>query len=390
MQRTNSRIIKLPLIVEASGDLAVGLNRAQIEELNARSNDYGRRTAIPTLDDYVIDPFSTAFKERVFNEAVKVVGLDSNGILNGRHSIEELFNGKKFVASAYPTQTSEYQFVLSLTKDFLDTVIADNTTGVSREGIRKVDEHAYIFIKYILDEMERFRSENSTKFNRKDLSVKDPATDKTFPLDEKIEEMRVYLELQRFAQINPENSDGFHYARSLRTRINSFLSDFERREMEKHGIPTLGLKESQSIDYQLSDESAVRYLFFPKPSTEYGQIYSGLVGRETKNIARSNGDLDIIRELAFKVPYEYIRGGAGVRVITETDKTAKKGKIKILRISKDGVQEERSYSVFNNEGKLYVMVGDVLEALRILTQKHTEVPTQVKIDFFAAPPSYLR
>jgi len=89
MKRTNSRIIKLPSIVETDGELATGLSPEEIEELNARSYDYGRRTANPTLDEYVIEPFSTAFKEIVFTEAVREAGLDSEGVLKGRYLTDD-------------------------------------------------------------------------------------------------------------------------------------------------------------------------------------------------------------------------------------------------------------------------------------------------------------
>lgn len=390
MKRTNSRIIKLPSIVETGGELATGLSPEEVEELNARSFDYGRRTANPTLDDYVIEPFSTAFKEKAFTEAVREVGLDSEGILNGRYSTDRLLNGRKFVVSAYPTTRTSYETVLSLTKSFLDTVIADSKVGVTREGSRKVDTDAYIFIEYLLDEMNRFVSENSTRFNRQDLAVNDSETDKKLQLDEKVEEMRVYLELKRFAKINAKNADGFHDARSLRSRINSFLVVFEQGIINRYGVSPAGLEESQAFDYELSDGSAVRYLFFPRPSTEHGKIYSGLVGRETKNIVASNGDLDILKELAFKEPYEYIRGGSGVRVATETKDKSAKGKTEIVRVSKDGAEDVRVYPVFDNDGKVYVRVESVLDTLRIITKQFSSTSTQLKVDLFAAPPVYLK
>ncbi len=382
-------MIKLPSIVETGGALATGLSSEEVEELDARSFDYGRRTAKPTLDEYVIGPFSTALKEEAFTEAVREVGLDSEGILKGAYSTDNLLNGKKFVVSVYPTSSTSYETVLSSTRGFLDTVIADSETGVTREGSRKVDTDAYIFIEYLLTEMDRFRTENSTRFNKQDLAVKDPKTDEKLPLDEKIEEMCVYLELKRFANLNPKNADGFHDARSLRSRIESFLRVFEQGIIDRYGISPVGLGESQAFDYELGDGSAVRYLFFPRPSTEYGKIYSGLVGRETKNIAASNGDLDILRELAFKTSYGYMRGGAGIRVSTETADKSAEAKTKIVRLSKDGTQEERVYPVFDSKGKVYARVGNVLDTLGMLTQRHTSTPTQLKIDFFAAPPRYL-
>jgi len=239
--------------------------------------------------------------------------------------------------------------------------------------------------------MDRFGSENSIRFNRQDLAVKDPATDEKLPLDEGIEEMRVYLELQRFANVNAKNSDGFHDARSLRSRIESFLGTFEQGILTRYDVSPTGLEKSQAFDYELSDGSAVRYLFFPRPSTEHGKIYSGLVGRKTKGVAGSNGDLDILKELAFKESYESMKGGAGIRVATETkDKGGKQGVTKITRLSKDGTEEVRAYPVFDNEGKVYVRAENVLDTLGMLTQRYTSTPTQLKVDLFAAPPIYLR
>ena len=91
----------------------------------------------------------------------------------------------------------------------------------------------------------------------------------------------------------------------------------------------IGLEKVQAFGYKLRDMSAVRYLFYPKHSTEYGKIYSGLVGKETKNITRTTGDLDILEELAFKEPYKYIRGGEGIIVTTEVrDNAHKRGETK--------------------------------------------------------------
>jgi hypothetical protein len=385
MKRTNSRVIKLPSIVELGEELAAGLDP---EEENARSYDYVRRTAIPTLRDYIIDPFSTAFKERAFNEAVGRVGLNSDGILNKRYSIKEVINGKKFAVTVYPLLRPSYEDILSGFEGFLDCVKSDTEAGVAREGVEKIDNAVYVLVEYLMNVMKRFRSENLIIYNKKDLAIKDPETNKKLPLDTEIEEMRVYLKPERYREINRKNADEYYDATSLESCLNLFLKTYEQRIMERYSIPSERLEKSQEFDYELSDGSGLRYFFFSKPSIKYGKIYSGLIGRKTKNITANTGDLDILKELAFEEPYEYIRGEAGVRVTT--DEVGKIGKTKILRLSKDGTQEERMYSVFNSEDGVYVGVGDVSDTLEMLIQRHSSTPTQVKIDFFPAHPVYLR
>ncbi len=381
MRRTNSRVIRLPVMAESGRGAAAGLKEEEADELNARSYDYARRTAVPTLDDYIIAPFSSAFKDSAFAEAVNEAGLNDNGILKRGCSFSMTLNGRKFEARAYPSSATKYENVLSLTGNFLEAGVSE-----SKKGVIISDDEAYISIDYLLDSMSRFAEENSAGFNRRDLRITDPATGNSFPLDKNISEINVYFDMKRFSQINTENADAYFKGLSLKSRVKSFSDAFEKGLMRKYGMPDFELDESISFDYELSDGSGVRYLFFPKALTNYSEVYKGLVGRGTKNIAASNGDLDILKVLAFEQPYQLMRKGLGINVSTES--YGKKGKIIISRISKDGT-EERAYSVLENEGIVYASANDIKDTIERLTWKHTQSPTFLKIDFFAAPPKYL-
>ena len=137
----------------------------------------------------------------------------------------------------------------------------------------------------------------------------------------------------------------------------------------------------------------MRILFYSLPSTEYGQIYSELA-RKTTKATRDTGDLNILEKLAFKGTYEDTKGGEGIIVNTVTDDiNLKAGKVTILRRYKDGTQEERTYITFDSDGRIRVKTEDMFKALRELSKKYTKppekTPTQIKIDFFAALPTYL-
>ena len=387
MKRTNVRILRVPRFLETSDDQT---SPDDIDEVNARSYDYARRTAMPTLDEYILSPFNTALKERAFAAAEEDVGRTLEGILNEASTLREHLHDKTFVVRVYPTETTKYEIVLSLTKDFLDTARADIKRGVSRDKIIQIEYDAHIHLNYLLDEMKRFKENHSTRFNRSEVSIRDPQTDKPFPLDDTIEQMRVYLDLTRFSHINRKNADAYYAAQSLRAQTTSYLSAFREQLMSDYNIPASGLKERHHLDYELTDGSAVRYLFFPNTSTEHGKIHKGLIGKETKNIAASTGDLDILHELTLDEPYEYLRGGAGIIVNTQTHITTENQTATILRRAKDGTEDVRTYSFVDRDTHRYVRITDVLETLETLAQRYTTTPTAIKIDFFAAPPAYLR
>src|SRR3989338_1870018 len=95
MQRTNTRLIKLPSLLIPAVNYTGDSDSA--EELNVKAYDYVRRTAVPTLEDYVITTFGDALKEKTFNEAVQKYGVDAKGILLSRHVTEEIIGARKYV-----------------------------------------------------------------------------------------------------------------------------------------------------------------------------------------------------------------------------------------------------------------------------------------------------
>ncbi|MEK6848629.1 MAG: hypothetical protein AABX65_03270, partial [Nanoarchaeota archaeon] len=236
-----------------------------------------------------------------------------------------------------------------------------------------------------------FVDENTTRFNKKDTNLKDPATDKALPLDEKIESMRVYFDPKRYKGASADNADDYYQAASLKARVGAFIKDAQHWIMLMHQVPAFFLTEQVEEYYELSDGRGVRYLFFPNKIVSHSKVYDGLFGTDTENIAASNGDLDIIKLLAFKPTYEYLRGGAGIIVVNDkTASGAKQGRMRIVRVAKDKAKEERTYSLYRHEGGLYVRIGDIRTAFEKLVEKHTSVPTELKIDFFPPTPAYLQ
>lgn len=392
MKRTNSRIIKLPVLLKPDSELASSAITEEIEEENIRSYFYGKDTGNPTLDEFPIESFRSAIKEECFEKAVQEVGLDSNGLLKESFSSKPItLNGMKFVPRAYKTTRYSHEVILSELKVFLDGVVA----GSQRHGRKKVDDKPYIFIDYLLNEVERLRQKpaNHTTSNRTSLNVKDPITDKKLIYESKIKKMRVYLNTMRYRTINPANAKHLYNARSLENRINSFEEAFVESRILKYDIPAEELGESRDINHDLSDGAGIRELFSQRTSTDHSKIYYGLVvgEKKTENIAASNGDLQILKELAFKDQYTSLTKSGGVEVATmTTDRNGKKGQTIIRRTSKDSTYEESIYNIFDNKGKLYLKVADVLNTIVLLTQQHTSSPTKLTVYGLVAPPAYLR
>ncbi|MBI4454153.1 hypothetical protein HY636_05915 [Candidatus Woesearchaeota archaeon] len=395
MQRTNTRLIKLPALLIPDVNYTGDSDSA--EELNVKALDYVRRTAISTLDDFVITPFSDALKNKTFEEAKQNVGVDAHGILLGTYVTNEVIGSRKYVVRVCSQTRVQYETVFSLVQEFLEKVLVDNVDSVNREFVRKVDDEAHIFIGYLLDEMSRLCGRNSTKMNKKDLEVKYPATDEKLELDNTIIEMEVALDSARFTKINEKNADDFHKARSLTARLGAFKREFEKYLMEKYGVEPQGVEENEAYDYELSDGTGVRYLFFKKRvSPSYGDAYSELVTTDkvlgkTKNITKDYGDLSIVRDLAFKAPYQSMRAGAGIQIRTDIT-GSNKGVVVISRIPKGGEPDEKKYQVFDNDGKTYMRVHDVLNRINSLIEycSTESTTTEKKIDFFAALPQHLK
>jgi hypothetical protein len=382
MKRTNMRTIRLPQLIDAPED-------EETDEANVRAYNYAVRTAAPTLDDYVISPFKKSLNQEALSEAEANVGTDENGLLKDRHTYETVIGSYRFEITSTPTPRSSYSAVLAGISLFLDTIISDSNSGVVREGVRRVTGTPYVYVDYVIDEATRLKEENTTVFNRQATTVKHHETGDSVPLDESIEGMDVYLDFERYSRTNNKNADEFHKARSLLARIAGFKKEFENQVKENYAIDIQEIDVPEAYDYELSDGTAVRYLFYKKTAPDHGKIFSGIIGKTTKNIAGSTGDLDILRELAFHDAYDYSRGGSGIIVRTEEDR-GNRGAMRIIRTGTRRDNDERVYDVYYNAGRIYVSANSLMENIKLLNEHYTTEGLELKIDFFAAIPESLR
>ena len=374
MKKTNNRTIHLPMI---------GLD----EETNARSLDYARRTARPTLEQYIMEPFSGAWSDRLYAKAEQKGGVDEGGILQDQYDEDVVFGDKKVRAVMFPRSRTAYEKVLSTFSHDLGKAAADNEVRRWREGVRRGENQPYLLLDTALGDLEGLVQKNKGWYNTTIISILDPQTGEKVPLDEEIVSLPVALDMKRLARINHANADTFHGARSLYARIAAFENEFERQTMELYDIPKKGLQESQEVDYDLRDDSAVRYLFFPKNHLEHGEVYAGLVGQGTKNIATSTGDLTIIKSLAFGDEYTFKRGRYGIHVYTQP---APGGGLLTIERFLGEKDDQRQYSLLRVDDKVYVGIANIIKTIDHLRQIHTNNDTQLKIDFFASPPEYLK
>ena len=209
--------------------------------------------------------------------------------------------------------------------------------------------------------------------------MKDPATNKTMPLDGKISKLRVSLDSDTYRSLNDVNARYHFNAKSLKQRLETMLDDFSNWLMDGFGIASHDLKKSIDYNFELNDTTGVRYLFYPRREIKHGDIYASFVGKKTDVITRTTGDLTILNELPFR-NYEYSHGSSAITVRMEHDTVSKrKGFMAITRTSKDMTSLQR-YMVFNSNDVLYVLVADILEALNTRRTTFTETPTLVKID----------
>ncbi|MBT4824705.1 hypothetical protein HN695_07940 [Candidatus Woesearchaeota archaeon] len=392
MKRTNTRLIKLPTLLDKTN--TSGLSDTDIAEFNLRAFDYVRRTAVPTLNDYGINSFKNAVIDNDFELAKQIAGVDTDGILIGGYTNNHTLDGKKILTAFFKQTRIGHEVTLTRLKIFLEQIVSDNMDSVTKEKVRKVQDTPFVSIEYLMGQMERFDEEHSTVQNKKDFSMLDKDTNKKLPLDSGVQKMAVYLEQTRLAQVSDAAAAEFFKASSLKSNLEAFRKAFEAEVRGAHGVPVEGLEENVEMDYELSDGTGVRYLFFPKStSISYSKIKYGLVtnpkGRP-KNITGKYGDLEIVKELAFKPTYEALRAGSGL--VVETLGTGKTAPVRIVRQTKGVVDEENSYRVFNNDGAMYISVKDVFARINSLKEKYASEPqaTQFKIDFFSAMPENLR
>jgi hypothetical protein len=377
MKRTNQRIIRLPSFTT-------------LDEQNVRSCSYIKSTAEPTLTDNILAPFSNTLKEKGFQEAVQEIGIDKDGLLLGQLISEQFVHrDMHFKVRSKKVEQSSYEEVITLFEDYLLTIIEENKKGIRKDGVRKIKEEAYVTIEDMLRALERFKEENKNAFNQNELLFQDD-NGKKYALDEDIQEMRVYLDLERYARTNNNNADNFLRAKSLAARLSTFRKAFEAGVKKEHGIPDEGLEEKIAYDYELSDGSAVRYLFYPQKTISYGNIYKELAVMKEKKAGAKTGDLKIIELLAFKEDYKNLRkNSAGLTITTTRDEEhPAQGKITITRTNKTHEpQNTRTYNVFMHKNTIYVCCKDVLTTMEALKKPNNT--TNFKYNFFAAIPDNL-
>jgi len=368
MRKTESRNIILPVLVDFNN-----------VELNAKLYDYARRTAVLTLEEYVIEPFKNTLKERAFENAKREVGLNSRGILKKPHTEEWNVGGIKFVVKVEPSEYLSYENVLSSSEEFLDIIMDDNYEGVHKEYIRKINDNAYVSLKYLLEKLEGFKKENTKRSNRELLSMKNPKTDKNMELDDDVKDSTVYLENKKYVQITENTVLEFYRAVSLKRNIEHFMREFEEKSMEQY-------KNNNELDFSFEDGTSFRYLFFEQSSTKYGEVYSSLVGKETENITYTTGDLDIIKDLSFSEPYKFKTGNNNIEVETaEITMNGKLGKIRIKRTVK-GKNDIALYNVYQGEKDLYIQAFHLNNRIKALKESNTATQQRMKIDFYAPFP----
>ena len=297
------------------------------------------------------------------------------------HTSQVTVGDKIFSVKCYPQTQIGYELVLEDTRRFLETIVEDNARGLSREGVRKVDDESHVNIPYLLGKMGGFCGNHSSTNNRKDMTTLDKSGQK-IPLDDTVTDMLVYLDSERYSRLDPVNANNFHRALSLKSGLNKFMREYKAMVFKEHDIAE-NLEKSLDVTYELGDGSAVRFLFVPSKTIQHGEIYKGLVGMETKGIAASTGDLTILSSLDFPPSYRNIRGTSGV-VVDSVD-AGFRTNVKITRISK-GVENVRTYHVVNTENGVYASVLDIQDTMKHLAEKNRNVEISLNVGFYSASP----
>ncbi len=157
MKRTHTRTIRVPQLLTDGSDAS--------EERNALVYNWVKRTALPTLDDYIVTPFETVIKEAVFAEACAAENISDGQFLADRHTKTWNFGDIQLQAQAYRQQSIAHGEVVAHVHAFLEDCLKDNNGGVHREFIRKTrEEGPHVSAAYILTEIDRLRVEQSRGF----------------------------------------------------------------------------------------------------------------------------------------------------------------------------------------------------------------------------------
>ena len=381
MRRLHYIDVRLP-VLSPDSNLA-GLEWERAFEGDLRAFDYGRRSAIPLLDDYALNPFGGALKEAAFEAAAKEVGLTEEGLLKDRHAHTMRIGDLNISVSCYPVSAVSYEDVLGRIDSYLNGITADSNRRIKKTGVRKIGMTAYVSVKDVIQEAERLKSlpEYVTRFNKRDIS-------RFRDLDEMIEILRIYLNTEGIRDLNPSNSQAYHQASSLKGRITGVMDEFKKRQMGRMGVTDSSDKREDN--FELGDGTGARLLFYPQRSTEYGEAFKGLVGKETKNIAPSTGDLRILDELAFKEEFHRIAGKTQIAVQTQSEENGT-GIVLISRTS-EIASERAEYPVFRSgdagDDRTFVKAETVRETLQKLIRTKTKTRTEMKVDFFPKLPDY--
>lgn len=366
-------IIYLPKIIEEKNKLSMSLSDKKIEELLIWEYDYGKNTAIPILE-FFPETFGEILKELVFEEAIKKVKLDDEAILKKKYSTKKTFGDITYTISVFPSQKPAYEKIIRKTEDFLETIIEDNKKSNIRKNVRKEKEGPYVFTDYLKNTMKTLLEKNTTRFNNKTLPLGKNS------LDKNIEKMSVFFDKERYSQLNTFNSETYFKSRSLKSKIKEFLKEFEKSKILSYEDIN---KENVFIPLNMSNGFTVLYALSSTTSPPHKDIYTALIGKDTDKISKTNGDLDIIEETAFKPDYEFKNN---VKIINET-MTNSKTNIKITRFY-DNKELIKTYSVHKYGDKLFVLVDDILDKIKDVRNIKTEkIETKLDIDFFSPFPN---
>jgi len=336
----------------------VEIDAMKNEEALVRARDYVLRTAIPTLDQYVLEPFAGAVKEKVFRKAKQEHGLNQQGILNGATSETLTFGELVLDACAKPGVSTAYEKVITQAEGWLRA--AARSKRERHEGVtyRSVEE-----LKELLTDWKDDRSE---AYNRKEMRVTGSPTIV-------LNELTVRLDKSQYARPSEKAAGEFAKARAVKGQLELYVRSFEEALAKAYRVP----KKGKDFQQELEDGSAVRYLFFPKTSVEYSKVFESLVGQSTQKVSSSTGDLDVLAQCAFQPDYAYAQGKIAVSTTEENGI----GIVRIARSNQNG-GSTHSYRVRRKEDGLYVAVKDVQVALADVMKQKSETSMPLKVDYF--------
>tara|TARA_Y100000310_G_C20677487_1_gene813930 strand:- start:1317 stop:2516 length:1200 start_codon:yes stop_codon:yes gene_type:complete len=399
MKQVDKRDVRLPILYVDGEDHPSGVTAEEAPEVDLMSYVYSRRVAVPTLDEYVIGPFSNDRRADIMEVARETVGFDEQGILADSEEIRWDLENMIVVAQAYERSSTSNEGTIRRMVEMFDNIKGGKEQDIRRDGVIQDGGDIFVQVAYVMAEISRFMEEETTRRNDHGVDLYEPGLVdgklQKLALDDGIREVRVVLNPHGYAEMNASNATTFHEAKSLKARNLAFQRAYEAQLREQYDIPSHDLGGSVDRPLELSDESHARFLFYSREAIAHGKILSGLFGDSGKNKSTGTGDLDLL--LAFALPeddYHYSRGGYVLDVVSTPDASGTRSSTVITRtVTRKGSESEgsRKYDVLSPEGRgVYVRMADVVNTMMALTDKHTTQPTHLKLDFFPAAPDYLR